>query len=144
VPKIAEVIGEVDDNTYFVGHSMGCQAIARFIETLPENIKIGGAVFVASFFKRLTGLEDDLEVKETCKLWLEAPINFNKLKFHMPKSVAIFSDNDLYVPLDNQEDFKEKLGSEIVIEHNMGHFSGSQGVKELPIVLKKLLEFSES
>ena len=33
---------------------MGCQTIARYLETLPDEIKVGGAVFVAGFFKSLT------------------------------------------------------------------------------------------
>ena len=35
---------------------------------------------------------------------------------------TIFSDNDPYVPLDNQDDFKIRLGSKIIIDHNKGHF----------------------
>jgi hypothetical protein len=59
VPKIKEAVGEPDEQTYFVGHSMGCQAIARYLAALPEGTKVGGAVFVAGFFKSLTGLEDE-------------------------------------------------------------------------------------
>ena len=51
IPALADAVGTADANTYFVGHSMGCQAIARYVETLDQ--KIGGAVFVAGFFKRL-------------------------------------------------------------------------------------------
>jgi len=138
VPKLAEVVGVADENTYFVGHSMGCQTIVRYLETLPEGAKVGGAVFVAGFFKSLT-LEKD-EEKDIADEWLKASLDFEKVKSHLPRSVAIFSDNDPWVPRENQEDFKEKLGSEIIIEHDKKHFSGSDGVKELPIVLEKILE----
>ena len=47
VPALAEAVGTPDENTYFVGHSMGCQTIARYLETLPEGAKVGGAVFGA-------------------------------------------------------------------------------------------------
>lgn len=141
VPKLAEVVGTADDQTYFVGHSMGCQTIARYLESLSTGVKVGGAVFVAGFFKHLTGLEDDPDVHETDKHWLGTPINLEKVKSHLSKSVAIFSDDDPWVPLDNQDDFRDKLGSEIVIEHARGHFSGARdGTKEVPVVLKKLLD----
>lgn len=65
VPKLAESVGVPDEQTYFVGHSLGCQTITRYLESLPKNIKVGGAVFVAGFFKRLTGLEDEPGVLET-------------------------------------------------------------------------------
>ena len=144
VPKLAEVVGTADENTYFVGHSMGCQTIARYLESLPEEVMVGGAVFVAGFFKRLTGLEDDPDVQETDEHWLGTPLDLTKVKSHLPKSVAIFSDNDPYVPLDNQDDFRDKLGSKIIIEHKKGHFSGgSDGVTELPIVLQSILKLAQ-
>ena len=141
VPKLAETVGVADENTYFIGHSMGCQTIARYLESLSDGVKVGGAVFVGGFLKRLTGLEDDLETQAVRKDWLETPLDLSKVRSHLPKSVAIFSDNDPWVPLDNQDDFRDKLGSEIVIEHNQGHFSGEHdGTKELPVALEAVLE----
>ena len=139
VPALAKAVGIVNENTYFIGHSMGCQTIVRYLETLPEEVRVGGAIFVAGFFKSLTlGTGEE---KEVAKEWLETPINFEKVKSHLPKSVAIFSDDDPWVPLENQDEYKNKLESEIIIENNMGHFSESNGVKEIPILLEKLLNF---
>lgn len=139
VPALAEAVGVADADTYFVGHSMGCQAIARYLEKLPEDLQVGGAVFVAGFFKRLSGLEDDEEVQETDRHWLTTPVDLEKVKKHCKKSIALFSDDDPYVPLDNKDDFKDKLGSEIVVMSGMGHFSGGQnGVTRLPILLDLL------
>ncbi|MEK7134747.1 MAG: alpha/beta hydrolase [Patescibacteria group bacterium] len=144
VPKLGEVVGVADENTYFVGHSIGCQTIARYLESLPEGVKIGGAVFVAGFFKRLTGLEDDPDVRETDKHWIESPLDFEKVKSHLSKSIAIFSDNDPFVPLDNQDDFRDRLGSEIMTEHRKGHFNRpDDGITELPIVLQSVLKIMQ-
>ena len=138
IPALAEVVGAADANTYFVGHSMGCQAIARYVATL--NHPVGGAVFVAGIFKLLTGLEDDPDVQETDRHWLEAPLDFEKVRVNLGKSIAIFSDDDPYVPLDNQDDFHDKLGSKIIIEHGKKHFSGRDGLRELPVVLQAMSE----
>jgi len=143
IPKLAETVGKPDEGTYFVGHSMGCQAIARYLETLPENIKVGGAVLVAGFFKRLTGLEDEPGITETERHWLDTPSDLQKVKSHLNKSTAIFSDNDPYVPLDNQDDFRNKLGSKIIIEHQKDHFDEGHGITKLPIALKSLLEITK-
>src|SRR3989338_8245233 len=70
VPVLARIVGVADEQTYFVGHSIGCQTIARYLETLPEGQKIVGAVFVAGFFERVN-LEKDHDVQETGRLWLE-------------------------------------------------------------------------
>ncbi|MDP3985280.1 MAG: alpha/beta hydrolase [bacterium] len=143
VPALAEAVGTPDDQTFFIGHSMGCQTIIRYLETVSEEVKVGGAVFVAGFLKRLSGLEDDSEVQEIAKEWLETPIDLEKVKTYLDKSIAIFSDNDRYVPLDNQDDFKEKLGSKIIIVSGMKHFAGSSGFTELPIARDSLLEIAQ-
>jgi hypothetical protein len=139
------VVGTADEETYFVGHSMGCQTIARFLESLPNDVKVGGAIFVAGFFKHLSGLEDDPDVRETDRHWLGTPIDLKKVQQCLSKSVAIFSDDDPWVPLDNQDDFRNQLGSEIIIEHKKGHFSGGRdGTKELPIVLEEILKLQKN
>lgn len=144
VPALAAVVGVPNDGTYFVGHSMGCQAILRYLDTLSEGSKVGGAVFVAGFAKRLTNLgiddgEDEEANNAIAAPWLERPLDWPKIKSILPKSAAIFSDNDPFVPLDNQDDFKEKLGSQIIIEHEKSHFSGEEGFTNLPVALNALL-----
>jgi uncharacterized protein len=140
IPKLEEVVGVAGDQTYFVGHSMGCEAIARYLETLPEGVVVGGAVFVAGFFRTLTGIDEDGQ--KTMTHWLSTMPDLAKVRSHLPKSVAIFSDNDPYVPLENQDDFKNALGSEIVIEHNKGHYNEAAGFKSLPIALQKVIELA--
>ncbi|MFA6253196.1 MAG: alpha/beta hydrolase [Patescibacteria group bacterium] len=144
LPALSEFVKNPNQDTYFVGHSMGCQAIVRYLENLPKDTKIGGAIFVAGFLKSLAGLEDDDTVRDVAKEWLDTPIDFEKVKKHLEKSVAIFSDDDPWVPLENQNDFREKLGAKIIIEHKQGHFSGQRdNTKELPIVLQELLKITE-
>lgn len=141
VSALSKIAGTPDINTYFIGHSMGCQTIARYLEKLSVNEKIGGAVFVGGYFKSLTGLvEDEPEIWEK---WKSSSVDLDKVKIHLPKSVAFFSDNDPYVPLENIDDFKNKLGSEVIILKNMGHFMQDDGCYELPIVLEKLLEIAK-
>lgn len=142
IPKLSETVGTPDEQTYLIGHSMGCSTIAHYLESLPNDVRVGGAVFVAGFFKRLTGIENEKGNAETVEHWLSAPIDLMKVKSHINKSVAIFSDNDPYVPLDNQDDFRDKLGSKIIVEHKMGHFNKAAGITKLPIALKSLLEIA--
>ncbi len=142
VPKLTEVVGKPDEQTYFVGHSMGCQTITRYLERLPEDAVVGGAVFVAGFFKRLTNLEDDDVVRSVADEWLKTPIKLGAVKLHLPKSIAIFSDDDPYVPMDNREDFANVLRAKIIVENKKGHFSGSTGTTKLPVALESVLEIA--
>ena len=141
VAHLKQVVGEVDEDTYFVCHSIGCQAVIRYLETL-DGKKSGGVIFVAGWFV-LTGLEAQ-EEQEMAKPWIETPIDFNKVKSTTNNFVAIFSDNDPYVPPENQDIFLDKLGCKIIVKHSVGHFSGPMnGMTELPVVLEELLKMVE-
>lgn len=120
-----------------VGHSIGCQTILRYLEGLPRDEKVGGAVFVAGWFT-LKNLAK--EEKEVAKPWLETSIDFAKVKHHTRKFVAIFSDNDDVVPLNNKVMFEHRLGAKTTLEHQKGHFSGSDNIKQLPSALKAVLQ----
>jgi len=74
-PFLKKIVNNPDQDTYLVGHSMGCQAIARYLESLPEGVKLGGVVFVAGFFKGLTNLEDDEIASGADMGWLESLID---------------------------------------------------------------------
>ena len=139
VSQLESVVKKADKNTYFIGHSIGCQTIMRYIETL--NKPIGGVVFVAGFF-RLLHLATN-EEKEIAKPWLETPLNFKKLKQNIPKTVAIFSDSDPDVDLGDKELFEKYLNAKTVVEHIKGHFTEDEGVTQLPSALNALIEITQ-
>lgn len=134
-PKIEKWVGfleknikNIDKDTYFVGHSIGCQAILRYLEKLPEKIKVGGAVFVAGWF-HLNDLE--AEEEKIARPWIEIPINFQKVITHTTQFLAVFSDNDPYVPLSDSKIFEEKLKARIIIKDNEEHFNKTEQIKEI-------------
>lgn len=139
LPKLQELVGEPDEETYLVGHSSGCITILRYLEQLKEKQKIGGAVLVAGF-------TDDLGYEEL-KNFFETPIDFEKIKTKANHLVAIHSDNDPYVPLKHGDIFKEKLGAEVIIKHEMGHFSGpadrTESITSLPEVAEAIRSMSQ-
>ena len=136
IPFLKKIVGKPDKDTYFVGHSIGCQTIMRYLETI--NVKIGGVIFVAGWFS-LKNLEPE-EIK-LVEPWMKTDINLNKVKKNSNKIIAIFSDNDPYVPLKDANIFREKLGAKIIIEKNKGHFTEEDNIKKMPIILKELLKW---
>jgi len=46
--NIGDIVGKPDDKTYFIGHSTGAKTLFDYLQTLPKDSKVGGAVFVAS------------------------------------------------------------------------------------------------
>ena len=141
VPHLAKLVGEPDEQTYFIGHSIGCQTILRYLENLSVGKKIGGVVLVAGWFV-LSDLETE-EEKIIGKPWIETPIDFMKIKSASDNFVLILSADDPVVPYEeNKKLFEEKLSTSIIVEYARGHFSGSDGVTELPSALEAILEMA--
>lgn len=134
VSHLTEIVGKPDSDTYFVGHSIGCQTILRCLETINEPI--GGAVFVAGWFN-MKNLEDE-EVKEIAKPWMERPIDLKKVKKVLSKSTLIISDNDPYDAFEENKNKFTELGSKIVVVHNAGHFTEGDGFTKLPEVFSRI------
>lgn len=142
VPYLQNNIPNPDEGTILIGHSIGCQTILRYLEKLPEKLKIGKVILVAPWFN-LANLQGEEEIS-IAKPWLETPIDEKKVLRHASKITAIFSDNDFYDCLEeNKKIFSERYGAEIIVEHNKGHFSGGEGTTELPVVLEKASDQKE-
>lgn len=137
VSHLKKIVGELDNETYFVAHSIGCQTVMRFLEKENYNGKIGKMVFVAGWFK-LDNLEDE-EVKEIANPWTNTPINFNKVKEKISKITVFLSSNEPYGFInDNARIFRERLNARVIILENRGHFTEDDGIKKLPEVLKEI------
>ena len=134
VSHLKKVVGKLDEETYFIGHSIGCQTILRYLEKEKFNGKIPEIVFVAGWLK-LGNLEDE-EVKEIADPWINRTIDFNKIKQKIGKITVLLSSNEPYGYVkENQRTFEEKLGAKVIIEKDKGHFTAEDGVIEIPEVL---------
>lgn len=134
VPKLAEVVGAPDEELVLIGHSMGVQTIIRYLESIDRPI--AGFASVSGFFTLIPGSIGSADDERVAEPWLMIPIDTDKVKVNAKRIVAIFSDNDKYVPLENVELFKNRLGAETIILHSRGHIGGGDNVKELPEVLE--------
>ena len=138
---LAQLVGEPDEQTFFVGHSIGCQTILRYLGGLADDKKVGGAVFVAGWFV-LSDLETE-EEKVIGKPWIETPIDFDRVRKAANNFLAIFGEDDPVVPFEeNKKIFEVSFGAKIIAERGKGHFSGSDGVTEVPSVLRAILDMS--
>ncbi|MFA5048024.1 MAG: alpha/beta hydrolase [Patescibacteria group bacterium] len=137
VPYLSSIVPKPNEDIFLIGHSIGCQTILRYLANLSETQKVGGAVFVAGWFT-LTGLETP-EEEELAKPWLDEPIDFEKVRSSLDKSIAIFSNDDPFVPLSNKDIFEQELNSQAIVLSDKGHFSRSEGVYELPEALEAIL-----
>lgn len=135
VRHLSEVVGMPDAHTYFIGHSIGCQAILRYLEGIGHPV--GGAVFVAGWFN-LENMEEGEE--EIARPWIETPIVLAKIKAVLPKSTLIISNDDPYGAFEeNRKKFAPLVTKEIVLPH-VDHITDL----EYPIILSESVSMLES
>ena len=135
VKYLEENIKDVDEQTYFIGHSIGCQTIMRYLEKLHKHKKIAGCVFVAPWFDLILSAHDSEELK-IAHPWINTKIDFGRILDHCNNFLAIFSKNDPYVHLDEIEKFKKNLGAKIIIKEKQGHFTEEDKIKKIPEILE--------
>ena len=140
-PKIEEWVDYLNskvellnEGTYFIGHSIGCQTILRYLET-KEITKIGGILFVAPWLDLLPEAIEDEDSYNTAQPWINRPIDFEKVKQFTNNISCIFSDNDYFVSLEQEKEFRNKLNAKTVIVNNKGHISQDDDVYELQEIL---------
>ena len=129
-------VKELDQNTFFVGHSIGCQTILRYLEG-KDITKIGGIVLVAPWLELLPEAVSDEESYSTAKPWLTTPIDFDKVKKFTNNITCIFSDDDYFVPITEKDKFEYFLDAKTLVVHNKGHISSEDNVYELDEILNE-------
>jgi len=126
-------INKPNEDTILVGHSLGGLAILKYIETLPQNVKIDKVILVASVIdsiKNMSGLE-----LKIAKPWLAESLDCDKINSSTNKIISFFSDNDPHIPLESSKIVQSKLRGEVIVEHK-GHYNEESNVFEVPQILK--------
>ena len=93
--KVSGTVGDVDEETFLIGHSLGSFTILKYLESLPEDTKLGGIILVSGFLN--INFLDDKITSKVLRLILKdfsKEINdFGKssnLVYQMPAEIFIF------------------------------------------------------
>ena len=134
VKFMEENVKDVDEETYFIGHSIGCQTILRYLEKLHKHNKVGGCVFVAPWLDLIYMKPEEVEIAHP---WINTKIDFSRVLDHCDNFLCFFSSDDPYVSLKEIKIFQERLGAETVVIEKKGHFDD----EIQPRVLEETLKF---
>jgi predicted alpha/beta hydrolase family esterase len=140
VDFIGKLVGKPDSMTVMIAHSLGCDAVLHYLDSLgASGMSVGRTVLVAGRFP--AGMSDaeaekKIEGDKILKPWMTARVDPNNVKLAAGKCTVILSDDDPYVPIDAAKaSFRGNLAAEIVIEHGRGHFNEDDHISELPSAL---------
>lgn len=134
---LQNLIGTADENTYLIGHSLGCATVLRYLAGLQSGHTIGGCILVAGFNAKLPTLP-------ALDGFMAEPADLQSVIAASPKRVVIHSDNDAIVPPQFTADLAAQLSVTADIVTNGGHFLGDEGFRQFPLVYDHLLRFAKS
>lgn len=118
-----------DENTIFVGHSLGCITVLRYIaEHIPEGTKLGGYILVSGF-------DSSQETLPELEAHVQYPLDYIKLTEISDKRISVISSDDWVVSPQASKTLAESLQTQVVIENNAGHFLDREGYTEFPALL---------
>lgn len=131
VSTLGEALGPTPaPGTVLLGHSVGCQAVLRYLATLPPGSKVDGVLLVAGWWEVDTPWD-------TLRPWLETPVDLARVRAAAGRVVVLLSDNDPFTSdfARNRQLWRERLGAEVVLAPGARHFNAA----EEPVVLDTLL-----
>jgi predicted alpha/beta hydrolase family esterase len=133
------MIGTPDEDTFLVGHSLGCMAVIRYLERLPAGIRVRGAMIVGGRAQPPRNVQiDDPDDRSVLMPWIGHPVDWDKVLSHTDNFTGIFSDNDPRTPLGEAKKLKRITGGNVIIKHAMAHFE-EETTETLPDALEVVL-----
>ncbi|MCG5265405.1 alpha/beta hydrolase [Acinetobacter pittii] len=129
-------IPKVDENTYFVAHSLGVITLLYFLQR-HDYQNIGGMILVSGF----SGLISDSSVLNSYITKSKVDTNYFK---DIKKKLVYLSDNDDLVPPKLTIELAKEIDAPYITVPNGGHFLGREGYTSFPQVVNSLKEMLDS
>lgn len=129
-------IPKVDENTYFVAHSLGVITLLHFLQR-HDYQNIGGMILVSGF----SGLISDSSVLNSYITKSKVDTDYFK---DIKKKLVYLSDNDDLVPPKLTIELAKEIDAPYITVPNGGHFLGREGYTTFPQVVNSLKEMLES
>jgi len=141
---IAHLVGEPDKMTFMIGHSIGAQAVLRYLETLAgRGQSVAKTVLVAGIFPTgmsLAEAERETEGNSVLVPWFSQGIDPARVKSAAGQCTVILSDNDPYIDTEKANTvFRATLDPRIIVEPGKGHFNEDDHLAELPSALAAVI-----
>lgn len=128
--EITNEMNDLGDNTIIIAHSLGVTSALDFLEQHTDRVK--GLVSVSGF-------ADDYGLELNSYFMREKPIDFDAVSQSLEHAVALYGDNDPYVPQESLELLATKLGVAPIIIQGGGHLNEAAGYQEFPQLLETML-----
>lgn len=131
IGHLSESVEGLGENVFFVGHSLGCVTLLRYLQHARRDAQIGGLVLVSGFVRALPNLPE-------LDAFVAGELDYPRIVDLSKHRVAIASKNDDTVPFSYSRELADSIQAEFLEVENGGHFLDSEGFTTLPIVYEAL------
>jgi len=125
-------IGELDQHSILIGHSVGAVFVLRLLEMI--QIPVHTAVFVAGFTGRL-GLPEFDALNAT---FVSTQFDWEKIGSNASHFICLSGSNDPYVPFEQGKQIANSLGVPHLVIDGGGHLNSESGYRSFPRLLEEL------
>jgi predicted alpha/beta hydrolase family esterase len=124
-------IRELNEDTYFICHSLGCVTLLRYLNKQSVKVKIGGAILASGFVERL---------HKYPMLWdfVDIDLDMKKLIAMVEKRCVFSAPNDTIVDYKYSQELARLFDAKIITIDGGGHFIGQEGFSEFPKLFEEL------
>ena len=140
ISTLHEKIGEIDQDTFIVVHSLGCVTFLKYLQEKLENkgdIDIGGMMLVSGLLKKLPKLPE-------LDAFVEPKINIERIKSTTDFVTVVGAKDDPIVPYHHIKDLAISLDAQLIGLDDGGHFLSSNGYDQFYRILFELEEMMNS
>ncbi len=124
----------IDEDTVFIGHSLGPAFILNVLEKLSLPKPIKACFLVAGFI----GLLGNKHYDELIKTFTDKKFNWKKIKSNCRKFFVINSDNDPYVSQEKGQELAKILETKEIIISKGGHLNAEFGYTKFDLLLERI------
>lgn len=134
IKHLNENVLDIDENTIFIGHSLGCVTALRYI--LEKNIKIKGAILVSGFINENPMDEQTGGLQE----FVDGSLDIAKIKSLIPSRIVVTAKDDDIVPTEATQKLAKELEAKLIITSSGKHFIARDGYTDFPLLLNEIQE----
>ncbi|MCO7125170.1 alpha/beta hydrolase [Sporolactobacillus shoreicorticis] len=124
-------IKNLDSNTYFVAHSLGCITLLKYLEKLDPLPSFGGFILVSGFSAPLPSLP-------SISPFTAKKVDGSKIISATNSRAVIAAKDDYIVPFQFSQDLSEQLNASFYLVEKGGHFLKNDGFITFPLVFDLL------